>query len=83
MAKTRIEKLIEPFVIRKGRKFRLKDIDPGDTGGLDPDKSLANELLQEGVGRLRDLQEKLYAQNVWGVLLIFQALDSAGKGGAV
>ena len=83
MAKTRIEKLIEPFVIRKGRKFRLKDIDPGDTGGLDPDKSLANELLQEGVGRLRDLQEKLYAQNVWGVLLIFQALDAAGKGGAV
>jgi PPK2 family polyphosphate:nucleotide phosphotransferase len=83
MAKTRIEKLIEPFVIRKGKKFRLKDIDPGDTAGLQPEKSLARELLLEGVGRLRDLQEKLYAQNHWGVLLIFQALDAAGKGGAV
>jgi PPK2 family polyphosphate:nucleotide phosphotransferase len=83
MAKTRIEKLIEPFVIRKGKKFRLKDIDSGDTAGLQPEKSLARELLLEGVGRLRDLQEKLYAQNHWGVLLIFQALDAAGKGGAV
>ena len=83
MAKSRISKLIEPYVITKGRKFRLKDIDPGDTGGIKADKAAAKAALAEGVARLRKLQEKLYAQNKWGVLLIFQALDAAGKGGAI
>jgi PPK2 family polyphosphate:nucleotide phosphotransferase len=83
MAKSRISKLIQPYVITKGRKFRLKDIDPGDTGGIKADKAGAEAALAEGVARLRKLQEKLYAQNNWGVLLIFQALDAAGKGGAV
>ena len=83
MAKSRISKLIEPYVITKGRKFRLKDIDPGDTGGIKADKAGAEAALAEGVARLRKLQEKLYAQNNWGVLLIFQALDAAGKCGAV
>ena len=83
MAKSRISKLIEPYVITKGSKFRLKDIDPGDTSGFRPEKEVAEAALAEGVVRLRKLQEKLYAQNNWGVLLIFQALDAAGKGGAV
>ena len=83
MAKNRIRKLIEPYVVTKGKRFRLKDFDPDDTAGLDIEKKLASDLLQEGVGRLCDLQEKLYAQNTWGVLLIFQAMDAAGKGGAI
>ena len=83
MAKNRIRKLIEPYVVTKGKRFRLKDYDPDDTADLDIEKKLAADLLQEGVGRLADLQEKLYAQNTWGVLLIFQAMDAAGKGGAI
>jgi PPK2 family polyphosphate:nucleotide phosphotransferase len=83
MAKSRISKLIEPYVITRGNKFRLKDIDPGDTGGFKPEKEVAQAALAEGVAKLRKLQEKLYAQNSWGVLLVFQALDAAGKGGAV
>ncbi len=83
MAKNRIHELIKPYVITKGSKFRLKDVDPGDTGGFKPDKDVAEAALAQGVSMLRKLQEKLYAQNNWGVLLIFQALDAAGKGGAV
>jgi PPK2 family polyphosphate:nucleotide phosphotransferase len=83
MAKTRIRKLIEPYLVTKGKRFRLKDFDPDDTADLDIEKKLAADLLQEGVGQLADLQEKLNAQNTWGVLLIFQAMDAAGKGGAI
>ena len=83
MAKTPIEKLIEPYVIRDGHRFRLKDVDPDDTGRLRLSKSAAGALLQDGVARLRGLQEKLYAQDRWGVLLIFQAMDAAGKDGAI
>jgi PPK2 family polyphosphate:nucleotide phosphotransferase len=83
MSKSRIEKLIEPYVIRDGRRFKLKDIDPGDTGGVKADKESGEKVLHEGVTRLCDLQEKLYAQDRWGVLLIFQALDAAGKDGAI
>jgi PPK2 family polyphosphate:nucleotide phosphotransferase len=83
MSKSRVQKLIEPFVIRKGRGFKLKDIDPDDTGSLKASKEDADKVLQEGVTQLCDLQEKLYAQDRWGVLLIFQALDAAGKDGAI
>jgi len=83
MAKKRIHELIKPYVITNGSKFRLKDCDPGDTGGFKPEKEVAEAALAQGVSMLRKLQEKLYAQNNWGVLLIFQALDAAGKGGAV
>ncbi len=72
----------KPFRIDDGRKFRLKDIDPGDTGGLHA-KDEAREWLRQGVQRLAELQEKLYAQDSWGVLLIFQAMDAAGKDGAI
>jgi PPK2 family polyphosphate:nucleotide phosphotransferase len=73
-----------PFKVTKGGKFRLKDIDPGDTLHLDSaDKPRAKEGLQVGVDALAELQDMLYAQDKWGVLLIFQAMDAAGKDGAI
>src|SRR5262245_33850302 len=63
--------------------FRVKDWDPGDTNHLDIEKNEAKELLAEGVKRLSELQERLYAQDRWAVLLIFQAMDAAGKDSAV
>jgi PPK2 family polyphosphate:nucleotide phosphotransferase len=83
MQKSRVTKLIEPFMVSDGDRFSLKDRDPDSTGGIKASKAVARELLQEGVVRLRELQEKLYAQDRWGVLLIFQALDAAGKDGAI
>jgi PPK2 family polyphosphate:nucleotide phosphotransferase len=76
--------LIRPFLVTKGSKFRLRDVDPGDTGGLPPEmKARSKALLQEGVERMAALQERLYAQDRWGLLLIFQAMDAAGKDGAI
>src|SRR5882762_9427754 len=72
----------EPFRITKGEKFRLKDYDPGDTGGL-KDKEKALKTLQRGVELLSHMQEKLYALDRWALLLIFQAMDAAGKDGAI
>ena len=83
MAKSRMTKLIDRYIVRDGKNFRLKDIDPGDTGGFKTDKAAAEGILKEGVERLCDLQEKLYAQDRWGVLLVFQAMDAAGKDGAI
>jgi PPK2 family polyphosphate:nucleotide phosphotransferase len=74
--------LLDPFRVTDGRKFRLEDIRPGDTHGL-KSKEHAREQLEEGIERLAGLQEKLYAQDQWGVLLIFQAMDAAGKDGAI
>jgi PPK2 family polyphosphate:nucleotide phosphotransferase len=87
MAKTQdldeaLDRLLQPYRITDGRRFRLKDIRPGDTRGLKR-KARAKEQLAEGVERLAGLQEKLYAQDQWGVLLIFQAMDAAGKDGAI
>src|SRR5437762_5908409 len=75
----------EPFRIRKGRDFRLKDVDPDDTLEFtkEEDKPRAKEALATGVAALADLQDKLYAQDKWAVLLIFQAMDAAGKDGAI
>src|ERR1700751_5606597 len=79
---TKSQKLVKPFRIDHGKHFRLKDHDPGHTAGV-RDKELAEKLLLEGVGKLADLQDKLYAQDNWALLLIFQAMDAAGKDGAV
>ncbi|HEX3084877.1 MAG TPA: polyphosphate kinase 2 family protein [Pyrinomonadaceae bacterium] len=80
----RVKSLAEPFRIDDGKKFRLKDIDPGDTLHLKADdKPAVNEALAKGIVTLRELQDKLYAQDQWAVLLIFQALDAAGKDGAI
>ncbi len=77
-----IERLVRRYRITSGRKFRLRDIDPGETGGL-RSKEHAETLTRQGVEALASLQERLYAQDQWGVLLIFQAMDAAGKDGAI
>lgn len=73
-----------PFGVTNGDKFRLKDFDPGDTGDLKKeDKPRAQEALATGIQAMAALQDKLYAQDKWSVLLIFQAMDAAGKDGAI
>jgi PPK2 family polyphosphate:nucleotide phosphotransferase len=74
----------KPFQVTDGSDFRLKDIDPGDTLGLvSEDKPRAREELATGVAALAELQDMLYAQDRWAVLLIFQAMDAAGKDGTI
>src|SRR6476646_9304006 len=80
----RARKLSEPYRVNQGNKFRLKDVDPGDTSDFTAeDKPRAKEALAIGVQALSELQERLYAQDNWAVLLIFQAMDAAGKDGAI
>jgi PPK2 family polyphosphate:nucleotide phosphotransferase len=79
----RIEKYVGPFRITKGKGFRLKDFDPGDTCGLKMDKGEAADLLQRGTVWLAEEQEMLYAQDRWSLLLVFQAMDAAGKDGTI
>jgi PPK2 family polyphosphate:nucleotide phosphotransferase len=75
-----VHKFIEPYVVESGEKFRLKDHEPGNTHGLKSgDKPEAKRLLDDGVLLLSEMQDKLYAQSNWGLLLIFQAMDAAGK----
>jgi len=75
-------KLVEPYRVDDGEKFRWKDLSPADTGHL-RSKSQAKELLEQGMASMAELQDKLYAQDRWGVLLIFQAMDAAGKDGVI
>ena len=76
--------LSKPFRVADGRGFRLKDYEPSDSGPFDDDDRVrAEEALRNGVEALRELQERLYAQDRWAVLLIFQAIDAAGKDGAI
>lgn len=75
-------RLIKPCRITKGDGFRLKDCDPADTGGMHS-KDDAEKLLAGNIELLSDLQEKLYAQDRWAVLLIFQGMDAAGKDSAI
>src|SRR5262245_65451843 len=80
----RAHKLAGRYCIIDGKKFRLKDIDPGDTAWLkEEQKPEAKEALQHGIETLAAMQEMLYAQDRWAVLLIFQAMDAAGKDGAI
>ena len=79
----KLERLVKPYRITRGDKFRLRDIDPGDTGGLDLDRDAATALLRAGTDRLAELQDRLYAQNRWAVLVIFQAMEAAGKDSAI
>lgn len=84
ITKKTIRKFIKPYRIETGKGFRLRDIDPADTAGLDSEfKPRAKEFLEQGVEMLADMQEKLYAQDQWAVLLIFQAMDAAGKDGTI
>jgi PPK2 family polyphosphate:nucleotide phosphotransferase len=77
-----VPNLAKRYRVDHGRKFRLKDWDPRDTAGFKSEKH-AEEKLRQGIERLVDLQDKLYAQNQWAVLAIFQAMDAAGKDGAI
>ena len=75
-----LHKLIKPYLVASGKDFRLKDYDPGDTHHLrSEDKPEAKKLVAEGVKMLAELQDVLFAQSNWGLLLIFQAMDAAGK----
>ena len=75
-------KLAKPYRIEDGKKFRLKDFDSNDTHGLKSEQ-YAKELLEKGIQRMAELQDKLYAQDTWAVLLIIQAMDAAGKDGVI
>ncbi len=75
-------KLSKPYRIDHGKNFRLKDFDPASTSHVHS-KEHAKELLEKGVTEMSEFQDKLYAQDRWAVLLIFQAMDAAGKDGAI
>jgi PPK2 family polyphosphate:nucleotide phosphotransferase len=70
------------FLVHPGRKFRLKDFDPADTGGL-KSKETASRKLQRNIAEIARLQDMLYAQDIYAVLMIFQAMDAAGKDSAI
>ena len=79
-----VHELARPFRVTDGDGFRLEDIDPGDTLNLkSEDKPRAKEVLAAGIQALARLQDMLYAQDRWGMLLIFQAMDAAGKDSAI
>jgi PPK2 family polyphosphate:nucleotide phosphotransferase len=80
----RAHSFAKPFRVSDGESFRLKDVDPGDTLDFDSeDKPRAKEALAMGIEALAELQDMLYAQDRWAVLLIFQAMDAAGKDGTI
>ena len=74
----------EKYRVSDGKEFRLKDLDPSDDGGLGrEDKVAAKKALQMGVSALAEMQDRLYARDKWAILLVFQAMDAAGKDGAI
>ena len=75
-------KLSKPYRIEHGKGFQLKHFDPGTTGHF-RSKEHAQEMLDRGIAEMAEFQDRLYAQDVWAVLLIFQAMDAAGKDGAI
>jgi PPK2 family polyphosphate:nucleotide phosphotransferase len=80
MKAKRVHKFIEEYVVESRDNFRLKDHNPADTHDLKSgDKPEAKRLTEEGIALLSEMQDKLYAQSNWGLLLIFQAMDAAGK----
>jgi PPK2 family polyphosphate:nucleotide phosphotransferase len=79
----RVTKILDRYRVTKGRDFRLKNYDPGDTAALEMEKTEAEALLKQGVVRLAEMQDKLYAQDRWSVLCVFQAMDAAGKDGVI
>ncbi|MBR0647456.1 polyphosphate kinase 2 family protein [Roseomonas hellenica] len=79
----KLRKLIDRYRVTDGKGFRLKDHDPTDTGGLNLEKAEAQAMLADSTRILAEQQDKLYAQDRWSVLCIFQAMDAAGKDGAI
>jgi PPK2 family polyphosphate:nucleotide phosphotransferase len=81
---SQLSKFIKPYRVDRGRGFRLKSVDPESTGRLtSAARPEAEALLQRGVAELSELQGKLFAQDRWAVLLVFQAMDTAGKDSAI
>lgn len=84
MSKSSHKEFVKPYRVTKGGGFRLRDFKPDDTGRFGPeDKEEALALLAERTERLTLLQEKLYAHDRWSLLLVFQAMDAAGKDSAI
>ena len=80
----RVLKIAGQYRIDDGKKFHLRQVDPADIGSLKSEtKQEAQVLLQHSVQHLAELQDKLYADNHWGLLVIFQAMDAAGKDGTI
>lgn len=80
----RAKKFAKKFAVTDGKNFKLKDYDPEEDGNLGPeDKPFAKQTLELGVKALAAMQDVLYAQDKWSILLIFQAMDAAGKDGAI
>ena len=75
--------IIERYRVRKGDGFRLADFDPDDTCGLDIDKGDAKEMLAAGVKRLAALQDRLWADDRWAILVVLQGADTSGKDGVI
>ena len=75
----RTQEYIQPFRITQGEGFQLKNFDPGGTCGLKREKGRASEFLRQGTEWLAQEQDMLYAQDRWSLLLVFQAMDAAGK----
>jgi PPK2 family polyphosphate:nucleotide phosphotransferase len=80
--KSKIEECLSLYRVDHPKKFRLKDTDPGDTWKIESKKDAA-ALLEKGIRELAELQDKLYAQDKWALLVIFQAMDAAGKDGTI
>ena len=78
-----VRRLLDRYRIEDGRKFRLKNHDPANTGGHLINKKNASLLLEHGVRQLSERQEKLYAQDEWAMLCVLQAMDAAGKDGTI
>jgi PPK2 family polyphosphate:nucleotide phosphotransferase len=76
------ERLAEPYCVSKGEKFRLKDYDTSDTGEV-KNREQSQKIIDNRAGLLSGLQEKLYAQDRWALLLVIQAMDAAGKDGVI
>lgn len=79
-----LRRFIKPYRVTDGYGFRLDAFDPGDTGDFDKDdKPRIAQALEEGIEMMKEMQEMLYADDKWAVLLVFQAMDAAGKDGAI
>src|SRR5512146_2346287 len=77
-------RLVAPYRVTHGKRFHLRDVSPDDTGSFSSEeKDDAKDMLRRGIERLAERQEQLYAQDRWAVLLIFQAMDAAGKDGTL
>jgi PPK2 family polyphosphate:nucleotide phosphotransferase len=76
------KRLSNAYRVDDGRRFHLRNVEPGDTGTFQT-REEATDLLSRGTARLSELQEKLYAQDRWSLLLVFQAMDAAGKDGTI